>query len=55
MLTKIHMQRLVLAAPKYSHSPKFLFNLQNILQYITKDRDTYRYITEIEKNLGECT
>jgi hypothetical protein len=28
--------------------------LQNILQYITKDRDTYTYITEIEKNLGEC-
>jgi hypothetical protein len=27
--------------------------LQNILQYITKDRDTYTYITEIEKNLGE--
>jgi hypothetical protein len=22
--------------------------------YITKDRDTYTYITEIEKNLGEC-
>jgi hypothetical protein len=29
--------------------------LQNILQYITKDRDTYTYITEIEKNLGECS
>jgi hypothetical protein len=28
--------------------------LQNILQYITKDRDTCTYITEIEKNLGEC-
>jgi hypothetical protein len=28
--------------------------LQNILQYITEDRDTYTYITETEKNLGEC-
>jgi hypothetical protein len=31
--------------------------LQNILQYstyMTKDRDTYTYITEIEKNLEEC-
>jgi hypothetical protein len=31
--------------------------LQNILQYITKDRDRHlhiQYITEIEKNLGEC-
>jgi hypothetical protein len=26
--------------------------LQNILQYITKDRDTYTYITEIEKIFG---
>jgi hypothetical protein len=25
------------------------------LQYMTKDRDTYTYITEIEKNLGECS
>jgi hypothetical protein len=25
--------------------------LQNILQYMTKDRNTYTYIT---KNLGEC-
>jgi hypothetical protein len=29
--------------------------LQNILQYITKVRDIYTYITEIEQNLGECT
>jgi hypothetical protein len=29
--------------------------LQNILQYMTKDRDTYTYITEIEKKLGECS
>jgi hypothetical protein len=28
--------------------------LQNILQYLTKDPDTYTYITEIEKNLEEC-
>jgi hypothetical protein len=28
--------------------------LQNILQYMTKYRDTYTYITEIEKKLGEC-
>jgi hypothetical protein len=27
---------------------------RNILQNMTKDRDTYTYITEIEKNLGEC-
>jgi hypothetical protein len=53
---------------KSINSPKFFFNfrnicvsvavfrhiLQNILQYVTKDRDTYTYITEIEKNLGEC-
>jgi hypothetical protein len=25
-----------------------------LLQYITKVRNTYTYITEIEKNLGEC-
>jgi hypothetical protein len=25
------------------------------LHYIAKDRDTYTYITEIEKNLGQCT
>jgi hypothetical protein len=52
------------------HSPKFVsisvilsvnvayFRniLQNILHFITKDRDTYSYtyITEIGKNLGEC-
>jgi hypothetical protein len=53
---------------KSIHSPKFFVNfrnicvsvavfryiLQNILQYMTKYRDTYTYITEIEKNLGEC-
>jgi hypothetical protein len=32
----------------------FRYILQNILQYMTKYRDTYTYITEIEKNLGEC-
>jgi hypothetical protein len=31
----------------------FRYISQNILQYITRDRDTYTYITEIEKNLGE--
>jgi hypothetical protein len=33
---------------------EFRHILQNILQYITKDRDTYTYITEMEKHLGEC-
>jgi hypothetical protein len=28
--------------------------LQNILQYITKDRNTSTYIADIEQNLGEC-
>jgi hypothetical protein len=33
----------------------FVIYCKNILQYMTKYRDTYTYITEIEKNLGECS
>jgi hypothetical protein len=33
------------------------FRLQNILQYTTKDRDTYTYTVfqKLKKNLGECS